>query len=226
MLTTHSFDVISLSETWLRDDRNLLQYINVPGYQFEYRNRNSKRGGGVGVYLKNHMKYKTRNDIVKIDETIEHLWLEIQGKNKNNSYLLGVFYQPNSVESEKMLWLDKFENVLSQITIKWHGTLVVTGDFNIDIFSNNPSTKRYNNINKAFELTQHIKQATRNGKTLIDHISTNIPSKIVTSNVLPCDHKIPSSLASLRLSGRAGFPVCSNGSSKYTRILPVSLGVV
>ena len=37
---------------------------------------------------------------------------------------------------------------------------------------------------------------------------------------------VPSSLASLRLSGRAGFPVCSNGSSKYTRTLPVSLGVV
>ena len=35
---------------------------------------------------------------------------------------------------------------------------------------------------------------------------------------------VPSSLASLRLSGRAGFPVCSNGSSKYTRTLPVSLG--
>ena len=29
----------------------------------------------------------------------------------------------------------------------------------------------------------------------------------------------------LRLSGRVGFPVCSNGSSKYTRTLPVRLGV-
>ena len=40
---------------------------------------------------------KMRSDIRRIDNRIEHWWIEVQGKNKNHSYLLCVFYQPNQV---------------------------------------------------------------------------------------------------------------------------------
>ena len=32
MLYHHPFDIVTLSETWLRNDTNLLQYVQVPGY--------------------------------------------------------------------------------------------------------------------------------------------------------------------------------------------------
>ena len=34
---------------------------------------------------------------------------------------------------------------------------------------------------------QHVSYPTRNGSTLIDHISSNIPNKIVCDSVIPCD---------------------------------------
>ena len=42
MLYQHPFDIITLSETWLRNDTNLLQYVQIPGYSFCYKNRDEE----------------------------------------------------------------------------------------------------------------------------------------------------------------------------------------
>ena len=39
-------------------------YNQIPRYQLEYRNRENRRGVGVGVYIKESIKeYKVRKDI-------------------------------------------------------------------------------------------------------------------------------------------------------------------
>ena len=75
MLYHHPFDIITLSETWLWSDKNLLQYIQIPEYNFCYKNWDERRGGGVGMYIKDTIKYKERQDLNKLDETIEHIWI-------------------------------------------------------------------------------------------------------------------------------------------------------
>ena len=49
MVNESKFDIITLSETWLKNVKHLLEYVNLPGYKFSYRNRDEKRGGGVDV---------------------------------------------------------------------------------------------------------------------------------------------------------------------------------
>ena len=49
MLQEHPFDILTLSET-LKDDANLLNYVQIPGYKFSYKNRNERRGR-VSVYM-------------------------------------------------------------------------------------------------------------------------------------------------------------------------------
>ena len=53
----------------------------------------------------------------------------------------------------------------------------------------------YNNILDAYGLTHHISYPARHGKSLINHISTNIPKKVISENVIPCqtisDHNAP-----------------------------------
>ena len=58
-----------------------------------------------------------------MDESIEILWIEVQGRNKNIPVLIGVVYQPNSNETEKLIWLEKFERILTEINIEWSGVL-------------------------------------------------------------------------------------------------------
>ena len=56
--------------------QNLLKYV-VNGYEFVYRNRDEKRGGGVGIYTRDMIEFKVNSDISKLDDSIEHLWVEI-----------------------------------------------------------------------------------------------------------------------------------------------------
>ena len=93
MINQTNFDVITLSETWLKNDKHLLEYVRLPVYEFAYRNRDKKRGGGKGIYVRDTMKFKVYNDIWKLDESIEHLWVGIQGRKKNSACLIVVFYQ-------------------------------------------------------------------------------------------------------------------------------------
>ena len=116
----------------------MIDYVQIPGFEFIYNNREHSRGGGVTYYIKEHLKFKKRKDVYNLDKTIEHQWIEVKGKNKNSSFLVGCLYQPSSIESEKQSWCEKFGNLLSQICIEWD-----SGDFHIDLKEpNRPSVKK------------------------------------------------------------------------------------
>ena len=51
-INSYNFDIITLSETWLKDNPLLLQHVSVPKYQLCYNNRNVCKGGGVDAYIK------------------------------------------------------------------------------------------------------------------------------------------------------------------------------
>ena len=52
-----------MSKTWLKNNLHLTKYVTTPGYNCLFHNLNAIRGGGVGVYIKDHIKYKRRSDI-------------------------------------------------------------------------------------------------------------------------------------------------------------------
>ena len=87
-------DILGLCETFLDEniDGNILQ---MEGFNFERKDRaalrqgalNTKRGGGVAVYIADHIKYKRRNDFESSE--IESIWLEVNlKKHKTFSYKL------------------------------------------------------------------------------------------------------------------------------------------
>ena len=87
-----------MSEIWLRDQPQLLDYVSIPGFVMEFRNREGIRGGGVGVHIKENINYKRRRDIENAHPELEHLWIEVPGRNKYSRALVGMIYN-----SERML---------------------------------------------------------------------------------------------------------------------------
>ena len=180
MLHEYQFDIITMSETWLKDNQKLLDYVNIPGCKLEYANRDNKQGGGVGVYIKEIFTYTERKNIINLDKSIEHYWLEVSGINKNSSYLVGIFYQASSTEHDKREWHDHFEEIIAHVPLKWNAVTIVKDDFNIDLIDGDKVTaNKYNNILDPYGLTQYISYPTRHGKFLIDHFSTNNPQKVI-----------------------------------------------
>ena len=73
-----NFDILMLSEKWLTENQNLLDYVELSGYDLYYNNRENKRGGRVSAYVRELLKCKIRKDFCSLDTDIEHLWLELQ----------------------------------------------------------------------------------------------------------------------------------------------------
>ena len=74
--------------------------------------------GGVGFYVKDSIPFKTCNDLTKNIVNMELTFIELHDGNKNTQYLVAVAYQPSSYESDKLLWLQNFETLLSQVITK------------------------------------------------------------------------------------------------------------
>ena len=81
-----------------------MEYASLPGYVTECRHRDVAKGGGVGAYIKDNMKYKRRMDIEELQPKLEHLWLEVPGRNKNSihCYFQGVNLTPKLVLKKKV----------------------------------------------------------------------------------------------------------------------------
>ena len=62
-INEYPLDVVTLSETWLKDNSALLDFATVPNYTTVFRNRESIKGGGVGAYIRNSINFKHRKDI-------------------------------------------------------------------------------------------------------------------------------------------------------------------
>ena len=193
-----NFDVVCMSETWLKDSNLLLQHVYIPGYTQLFNNRTKARGGGVGMYVRETIKFKIRTDLINKFPSLEHLWIEIPGHNKHSRLLLGVVYRSESTASYGD-WLDYFESLLSDLIVSWDGMLLVTGDFNIDLLQpSNAKVKKYIDLLQSMNLDQLVTKATRTTKTsatLIDHMITNMSTQVthcdVLTNLMISDHDAP-----------------------------------
>ena len=189
MVEQYKFDIITLSETWLKDNQLLLDYVSIPGYDLLYNNRDKTKGGGVGCYIKSEIKYKRRKDLESLHPELEHLWLEIPGRNKHSRLLLGTVYRSNLMLPFSE-WISKFQNIVSVIKCTWHHPFVITGDMNINTIDvTNSETKIYLDTLTEFGLEQVITKPTRVTKScssLIDHIIVSDNSILSHQDVLPC----------------------------------------
>ena len=129
-----------------------MQYVQLPGYVTEFRNRENHRGGGVGMYIEDNIRYKRRKDIEDTQPDLENLWIEVSGRNKHRKLLLGVIYRSTKFMNTQS-WLDQTETLLSQISASWDGLLVITGDMNIDMKKQEDVViKKYQNLLDVFNL--------------------------------------------------------------------------
>ena len=95
----------------------------------------SKSGGVVGFYIKEHMNFNVRHDLGKIDETIEILWVEVQGRNRNTPVLVGQYMKQVQMKLKNLFGLKKFDRILTEIYLKWSGVIIIVGDFNTDLLN-------------------------------------------------------------------------------------------
>ena len=122
--------MICVYETHIMDSDNSdnSNLYSLDGYVFLQQNRNAGTGGGVGIFLKQEIKFKCRYDL---ENHLESLWIEICLKN-SKSVLIGCHCRPP--EGSKYLinnFSEVFEEQLTNL-VKTNKEIIILGDFSID----------------------------------------------------------------------------------------------
>ena len=164
---THKPDLVSLTETWVYDDKECGNHPHIPGFNLLLKNRTSGVHGGAGLYINNSIKYKALTDFYHPE--FEGLWAHLRPTRLPMGYPCIVFgtvyhtYHPAGASDGAML--DYLATSLTTIEGRYPGCgILITGDFNrlnITCFL------------AQFKLKQLVRVPTRIERTL-DLIITNM----------------------------------------------------
>ena len=127
--------IIGVSETWLQDGENIV--CPMPHYHFVGRGRTDKRGGGVGFFLHETLKFKRRHDLKVFNECIETIFIEISSP---HNMIVGTVYRPPSKSVQS--FTDLMQPVLFKISREGK-QCVIMGDFNVNLFCDNIATHQF-----------------------------------------------------------------------------------
>ena len=121
-----NFDVLALTETWLRND----EVLNIHGYQPVLCNRVNKRGGGVAVYIHNSLTFHVMDE-VKVDlhkVGCEALGVRMEPQAQRSRVIVCIYRPPNTPQTQEFLIC--MENIVERYR-GWD--VYICGDFNLDM---------------------------------------------------------------------------------------------
>jgi len=130
---SHTFTVISVSETWLND--NDFSKFNIENYVLINAPRHGRRCGGSAIYVHNSVVYREREDLKLITDStddIDHsesVFIELLNS-VNKNIIVGNIYRAHGTDVN--LFLTDLENCLATISNE-NKQCYVSGDFNLDL---------------------------------------------------------------------------------------------
>lgn len=176
------FSMIAVSETWIQVDKGA--EFNLPGYDMFYTNRESKKGGGVALYIDKNIDCRlVENMSIAVGEVFECVTIEIVQQSKNNIIVSCVYRAPGSDMNLFNEWMERlFANNAKK-------DIIICGDYNVDLFKAKKHKPTANFIDVMFSMNMYplITKPTRitaHSATLIDNIFTNIIDESIISGLL------------------------------------------
>ena len=205
LIDNHNPNIILGCESKLSPD--------IPTYEcfppdFEvFRKDRDTHGGGVFIAIDKRLTAKHETNL---DRNCEAVWASVQMVNTQKLYLCSFYRPPNSTTKD----IDELESAfmdLHQSSRGKHPNIVIGGDFNcpnVKWSSNNetgnicsPVEKHFEEFCNSYDLTQHVKEATRvESGNVLDLILTSKPNLVMNTEVTVgmSDHSAVVSVVDLR----------------------------
>ena len=187
--------------------------VHIPDYSV-YRS-DGGRGGGVCVYVKNHLNVTILVPNLEKPPLIEDMLLVVQSHKFPSFIICCVYRHPHAASNT----FDYLYELFSFICLR-NKPFLVLGDINDDLLSRD---NKVGNIIHNLNLTQLINKPTRvtaNSSTLLDLIVTNKKEFIVHSDVLPCsiaDHDLITVTINVRKEKRTPPTKTFRSLAKYSK---------
>lgn len=174
----NDFDILAFSETWLHPSIQTADLLMQDFKPPERKDRARDHHGGVMIYVKDSIHYKRRHDLEPLN--IECIWIEIQLN--HTRALFGLFYRPPNSDAS---YYSAIEDSLSLALDTQINNIIVTGDFNFNMLSEQ-SSRKILDICQQFSLYQTITEPTHfteNSSSLLDIILTSDKNNLIYCGV-------------------------------------------
>ena len=169
----HTFDIVSISETRLYDEKPLTN-IEIDGFQF-ISTPTLTQCGGVGMYINSSLDFDLLKDLSVCHSNVcESIFVEIKNPSKKNIIVGNIYRHHTAVED----FLNIFMRPTMQKITKTKKTCILSGDFNVDLaqYGNNNIVDNFYDEITSFCFRPLILQPSRvtsKSLTLIDNIFIN-----------------------------------------------------
>lgn len=174
LLTDSNLDFLCLSETWLHK-KSPSSALHIPDYNAFQKDRAEGRGGGLLLYIKDHISCKEIQ--CSVEKELEYICLNVTLSSQMSVFLIGVYRPP----SAKTVFFDKLKAILQKYSSGKE--IIIMGDFNVN-WEDKLSNKALKHILDQCDLTQLLKGPTRitsYSRTQIDLVFSNKPERLTKS---------------------------------------------
>ena len=181
---TFKFSIISLQEIWQIKCKN---QINLEGYHpLIYKERDGRKGGGVGMYIDSKFRYETIEEFSFIREDFESLVIKVFLDDKKFKIIVNLYRIPNSSIEIFLEWLN---NLLVDLNSLNADEIILCGDLNINFirYNDHGLTNEFLNsiISHSFlPLITLPSRITQTSANLLDNIFTNKLSDFYQSGLI------------------------------------------
>ena len=141
--TTLNLEIICLSETSQKLNQDFGTNIMIDGYKTPFVQGSKFNKGGVAIYTKDDLNVFERDDLKKIDDCFEVIWVEINVEKAKNIICGCVYRHPNS----DIQVLENYINKCLTKISKENKECYLSGDFNIDLLKYDSSNKHRDFLN-------------------------------------------------------------------------------
>ncbi len=169
LIKQKNLHVFLSTETWLQIDNadRILREASPEDYSYCYQVRDGRRGGGVAMqYLAS-----LQGEIIILDDIMSFEFVATALKHEEwdqRLLIINVYRPPDSNFDE---FLDDFQRLLD-VSLEHYSSVVVAGDFNIWVDTNNPSARRFQAVLEKYHLSQHVKEPTHRANHTLDLVMT------------------------------------------------------
>ena len=206
--------VIAINETYLRDNEDG-PHCALQNYTFKSNCRKTCKGGGVGLFIHDSLKYKVREDLTIMEEKVFESFF-IETLNLEKPVVFGTVYRSPKDENIPA-FLNHLDGCL-KIIDKSNKACFIQGDLNFNLVDTNDTSIEnfkermfdysfYSLINKPTRITNKT-------ATCLDHIWSNVFDDRIFSGIIT--EMIADHLATFQ-SCNIGFQVKDNEKKKEIR---------
>lgn len=121
------FPFIGISETWLSESSHS---TDIEGYKF--LQRQNRTGGGVGLFVSNHLEFKHREDLsISNVDIVESLFIEVIRPREKN-IIVGIMYRAPNQRIDDFVTANN--ELLDKIS-RENKVCFLMGDFNVNLMN-------------------------------------------------------------------------------------------